>query len=1648
MALLRIILISLVLFPQVLFGQTFGLFGNEWVQDGQSYFKFYISENGIYKLSFDNLEAAGIPLDEINPRYLKIFHNGKEIPIYCDGEADQTFDKQDFVLFYGKYNDGTLDKALYKDTSQQTNPYLSLYNDSSAYFLTWDKSTLGARYLFYHNPNYLGKKADAFFWETKIKNCHSDHFMGVPFNHDLAQSPSEYTAGEGWVDFAWQAQRKYVFDLKNPYKNGPNPIISCAASSTNNNPNAIVNGKNHEFALSVGSISNVIQSSQQYALHFLSFSDLAFDKNLMENTLEVFAGEKSFNNSQHGIHYLTIKYPRQARLEGEDFLEFFTASTNTYYELGNPQNTSSYWVIDHNNQNIVPAGITPNGDLAFNLKNSSKFLSLFDKSKAKTISPTRIKEVAMLDVKDIPKQTNYLIITHKRLKDGAERYAQYRGSIEGGKHKTCILYANEIYDLFYYGCHHPLAIKNCLDFLHKSGSGPSAIEHILLLGKGQSYSEISFRPKARNQLDLVPTIGMPPSDYLFVSDLRGQNLQIDVPIGRIPAKTNDQIDTYLNKIKAYEKPSNEAWRKRVIQFAGGSSNGENTQFQNYLNQYAHTFQDSFFGGFLYRFSKTDPLPVQRSLVESIHAEFDKGAAVIQYFGHASSAVLDIDIGNPNDLSAYGRAGLFMFNGCALGNSFTNSSVCEDWLVNSDFGATGWLASSNYGFVSPLYKHTKILCKKIFLENYGATVGKSIQDALSEYADPSNSFNILQSRQLVYHGDPALRIPSPLKPDFTTAQLSEKTNQNLPDSICFSHRIQNLGMARSYTLPLKIQVTNNKGKIVFVDSFFHKAPFYEQEYALSIPKYDLEGWIEIRLEIDPHNSIEEQGLDGESNNIFVYNYNIPSKKAKILYPAFESIIGKNEFELLVQFPFEKYIEKEIEIQWDTTPHFQSKTIGIAQYHTSKNTVMLPVKLPILDNKDFFIRVRFISAGDTSPWSENHILGLVLGDTPGWTQGSTHQFAKIDQKGILYDTIKKKFSFRKENSRSYGISTEGQNNGRYAHRFIEIEDLSRVIINWWPAEGINLMVINNLTEERYFVKNQFNIPYPSPWWNPGNLGGPYTTIGQPCGVYNYELNEQSDQDSLIEFLEKVPDGYHLIMLNAFRCNPSLWKNELWEAFQKFGISALQNSEDGAPFIIIGTRGGEAIEYLANPNDPLVDPKNQKISINHLFTPNAPTGVIVSKSIGPASSWGDIVIDWQKESIEQTDHYHVEVWGTRNQTEWYFLKEVKDTHYVNLSDISSSDYPFLRFKIRFEDKQKRSPIQPKRWRVHFTGAPEGGFNSDLGIDFRSDTLYEGAKMNCIVHFQNLLKTNYPSASFFAVLQNEKGESDTLIKGQLPELFSDSSAKIQVGKPSLGLDGTYKLYIHVNHNDFEEIDHSNNVYFKKFIVVKDKREPLLDVVIDKQYIQNNDYISPQSTILLKGKDDNLNLPINRPDLFHLTIKFPGQDSFTKIAENVQFLPSNGNNPAEFLYHHGNLPNGNYVLRAQLMDQAGNKSGSNMKELTFNVLDKPKVSKVYFYPNPIINRTSLSFTLTGASLPEIFKIDIYSSEGKWVHTIDLKQSNDLHIGNNQIEYLWDGTDYLGKKLSSGVYLYKVSTKYNFESLELRNDDFFESTYGRLFLMK
>ncbi|MFT5228640.1 MAG: hypothetical protein ACI9EV_001791, partial [Urechidicola sp.] len=43
-------------------------YGNEWIDFSQQYYSFDIIENGVYRIDYNKLLEAGIPLSSIDPR--------------------------------------------------------------------------------------------------------------------------------------------------------------------------------------------------------------------------------------------------------------------------------------------------------------------------------------------------------------------------------------------------------------------------------------------------------------------------------------------------------------------------------------------------------------------------------------------------------------------------------------------------------------------------------------------------------------------------------------------------------------------------------------------------------------------------------------------------------------------------------------------------------------------------------------------------------------------------------------------------------------------------------------------------------------------------------------------------------------------------------------------------------------------------------------------------------------------------------------------------------------------------------------------------------------------------------------------------------------------------------------------------------------------------------------------------------------------------------------------------------------------------------------------------------------------------------------------------------------------------------------------
>jgi len=150
-------------------------------------------------------------------------------------------------------------------------------------------------------------------------------------------------------------------------------------------------------------------------------------------------------------------------------------------------------------------------------------------------------------------------------------------------------------------------------------------------------------------------------------------------------------------------------------------------------------------------------------------------------------------------------------------------------------------------------------------------------------------------------------------------------------------------------------------------------------------------------------------------------------------------------------------------------------------------------------------------------------------------------------------------------------------------------------------------------------------------------------------------------------------------------------------------------------------------------------------------------------------------------------------------------------------------------------------------------------------------------------------------------------------------------------------------------------------------------------------------------------------------------------------------------------LPDGIYNLKIQASDRSGNASGNIEYVISFEVINKPTITHVLNYPNPFSTSTKFVFTLTGTQVPDYFKIQILTVTGKIVRDLNRFELGPIHIGRNITEYAWDGKDEFGDQLANGLYVYRVITQLNGQSIEHREssaDSFFTQGYGKMYLIR
>jgi hypothetical protein len=1617
-------------------------YGNDWYRGiaNQNFIKLIVDSDGIYRVSKQDLLAAGFDLSGVNPDNLSLIYRGQEVPMYiskANGELG-------YLEFFGRRNDGRVDSLMYRDPvtglhrgNLSPNKHLSLFTDESAYFLTWGNQPSAGRYFSNFDPTYTLYSPEQFFryeayQEYKPGEPGTEYVRGGGGQFDSFYTlNSDYVTGEGYMrkgNFSFGSPATITIETPSPANSG-NPIdINARVFGRSNSPHFFKLSLNGDDANPV--VDTTINISSVY-VHTYKRSYNALLSASNDLTFQALRAPTDNNN----ICWASITYDRQPQMDGDSafWIKDWEKATKGYLQLGSANGNDTVIVYDLRNR-FRNIGLIENGTAKVIIQNFPGKRDLW-LGTDQSIRTPRIEESRLDKLFDPSRGTEYVIIANRGLQSSAEAYSQYRDTSSAIDLNSQVVYVDEIYDEYGYGSVTPWAIKRfCKDALDNWTVKP---RYFLLWGKGR------FLTRGYEGQTTVPTFGYPATDYEFIShfDANSSEIKPEAAIGRVNLFDNDEGMAYLDKVNEYEHTPWQFWMKEGVFLGGGGTEGEQNAIGSSFNYMIDIFDNVPYGGKPHYFQKRTASILLNPTTASYHDEIDGGVSVIHFFGHSTSNIQDISIREAREYTNNSRYPLMVAMGC-YGGDFTTAgpSFGERWIVQPKRGAIGYLANSSAGYLNPLRDYAKVLYARLWDQQLGQPIGDVLRQTLAVYTDSLIGIQYRNhGRQLNLQGDPAVILYNPQKPDLaidgTSIFFTPENFTAQDDSFRINVIVENRGLVTEDSFRMTIRQRLPNGN--FFDHPDRIYPMVRYKDTLSVMLDNpvgnqLTGQNIFEVTVDAGNKIDEYL---ETNNRVNIDKVVPGNIPAILSPPEFAIVGENQVSLQASAFFmtrEDNVGYIFEI--DTTHLFNSPLKANSGLISGSATfVSWDIPFPLVDSTVYFWRVRL---SNVSPvvWGESSF--KYINNKTGWAQSKLNQFVKNDNFRVQIDEIQQQWDFT-DFAIEYESFTRPNGGFVYSINGSLAEDLA---LNGISQSGVAFVVIDQYSLQPTLVQHNY-----------GEIG----FARSPENLYQ-----------LTDALNNMNFGDYVIVGSHFNARVHEWSQEVFDALAEVGASSnLELLGDGDPFILMGRKGypNSAIEVYS-PNT--VD----KLLINNLLLTNFTQGEVFSPRVGPALSWETVFWDWESLDPLPDEDSRLSIYAVRADGSDSLYRANLDRGNYDLTGLDASRFPYLRLGVQLKDSVRRTAPQLDNWHVLYETAPDAVVDPLSNFAFQSDTLWEGQDIFLQMGARNISDINMDSVDVLISL--ERADRSRLILDTLriaPLIANGPSIEFEYGFNTLEkeLDGDVLLLVEINPGAEQAEQHYfNNLYIQPFHVIVDRMNPLLDVTFDGKHIIDGDYVSPQPEIIIEINDENPFIAVEDSNAFELYFKrgTTAATSYERIflsesESRVEHVPAQlPDNKARLYFYPGKnfkLPNGDYSLRVQGRDQKGNASGQgeNFYEITFRVENESSITDVLNYPNPFSTSTRFVYTLTGAEIPEVFQLHIYTISGKMVKVIDLVELGEATIGQHITQYAWDGTDEYGQPLANGVYIYKVVMKMTNPTTEMnvRNEDteqYFRNGWGKMYIMR
>ncbi|MEP7196633.1 MAG: C25 family cysteine peptidase [Saprospiraceae bacterium] len=1646
---------------QMLFNGKFQ-YGNEWINTKQAYYKFFIQEDGFYRISYDELIKAGIPIQTTEANKLQIFKNGEEV--YIKTSTESFLSNGDFIEFYASKNRAELDAALFASNVPIFNEEYSMFTDTSAYYLTWNGNSKGLRIEEKNNDNSNPLTPESSYIRNEI-TCLSEN--PTKRAHGLRRSLKmpDFDEGQGYGTVYFN-ERTFNLDFKNVYTFGNDAVVKIKVFGDGSGDNAV---HRVNFFLDNNLVDNLLFNGYkvkagQINIHADELKDritLKVTANgqpedmVSVSTVEYsYESEFKFDNSSYSSLHILPSLTRKT-LVIEDFNggpEMLLYDVTNHFYIRSTRNVEGKYDI-----NLPPSDV-------------ERQIIILNENQFKKI--TSIIEVKMEDYS--PDEFDYLMVSSKRLRKGGndaiEEYKNYRTSTEGGGYKVKIAYIEDIEEEFGFGVRgHNIALRNF--FQYTRNIWPK-MHYVLIIGKGLEYQV--YRKGARiDELNFVPTYSEPASDYLLVCDTLKKPFYT---IGRLPVIEDKEVSDYLNKVKEHEtylsstehNIDNREWLKKIVHLAGGDATLYATLGSQLAGMEAE-IESNNFGGQVETFYKQSSSSIEVITSEKLKSLINNGVSIISFMGHSISYRLDFSLDNISEYQNKGRYHVFIAMGCYAGEMFLdNRSISETQNLTPDKGSIIYLSNTSAGLPGILYKFGTDFYSQIGNKYYNLSMGDAMREVFGNLIATNGQENIYQALSTSFNGDPVIRLNNnrdvDLTPDGTTAKSKENFIFADQKSFDFEFDLVNLGIARKDSVKLLIENVYPDGTKETVSNKSILIPTIRDNIIITVPINENKsiGYNKLLVTVDPDNKIiEGPSPVAENNNVLItgmneigYNYYVIGNNARPLYPAEFAIINESK-PILVAYNGNIFAKKaKYFMELDTTEYFNSPILKSNIIQQTGGTINWGLVDALIPNQVYYWRVRPDSSGFSGLAWKNSSFIYMPGNEIGWNQSHFFQHTKNDLNRIQITEPKRNFEYK-----------NAVIEFRALNGYIELPTYIRPKIYWGDSvladyqywnlrsdlSGILVAVLNPINGR--LITNQSGSDFES-------VGGP-SMAGNFYFLFATETKE--DRLKLINFLKNnIADQSVVIVQTLVQYNYSL-NTDKWESdgpenlvslFKSYGAKSIDQliATGSVPYNLIYGKNRSNYETKDKVGNLIIE-----TDINHAIPINQINGIVSSKLIGPAISYDRFLWDYNMYD-PLSDKQSIEIYGVNSTgIETKLFGPLIDLS-VDLKTVDANLYPNLKLVWKSSDTMLRTAPNLDYWRVYYKGLPDITYNPAISFKKNFDTLNQGEIFKVDLTALNVSTYDMDSLLVKFTLVDQKNVVINMESRYLP-VKAFENLKISYKTKTSKQFGLYKLIIELNpHQDQKEFITYNNTAVINYYVQKDKRRPIIRVSFDGVVIRNGDIVSPQSQIVVFLHDENNSIPMVDPSLFNLKIQAPDKTIITidpGTQSNVSFIPASGTsskNEARMIINGDFQLDGEYTFFVKAKDANGNYTSETEDLITYKIIKESSVSNVFNYPNPFTTKTRFVYTLTGSLPPSFYKIQIMTVSGKVVRELSQNELGPLSIGTHMTEFDYDGTDEYGQKLANGVYLYRAIFKdekgNEIKKLDTNTDKFFVNNFGKMVILR